>query len=587
MKLRLLCLALAMLTATLQAEQTFPKPGWQDAPNPLASSNAAIGGELCTYSGEYPKSFNYYLNQNTFSADLFGALYDTLLTQHPISLDYEPGLAEAIVMSDDMRTFIVRLDPKARWSDNTQVTANDVKWTFDTVLHPANLTGPHKIFLSRFESPVVTDERQVKFTAKEVHWQNLDTLAGLQILPKHAFEKMDFNKINFEFPVVSGLYSINEIKEGLFVTLARRDDWWNRNARRVQHTGNFKTLKYRFFAERENAFDAFKKGDIDLFPVYTAHVWVSQTGGERFDQRWIVKQKIFNHNPIGFQGFAMNMRRPLFSNVRVRRALSHLLDRTRMNETLMYNQYFLHRSYFEDLYSKALPCPNPLVEFNKNQARKLLAEAGWKANPKTQILEKDGQPFRFKFLTHETSTDKFLVIYKEALKDAGIELLIDKKDGAAWAKDMDEFNFDMTWAAWSSGVRKDPEPMWFSAEADRPCGQNLSGFKSKKADELIVQQRSIFDVNKRHAICRDIDRILADETPYILLWNIDTTRLLYWNKFSMPPTVLGKYSDERAAANLWWFDEDSSAELADAMKNNQPLPARPAEVRFDDVYQGP
>ena len=587
MKRTLLCLALATLAATLKAEQSFPKPGWKDAPNPLASSNATIGGELCTYSGEYPKSFNYYLNQNTFSAELFGALYDTLLTQHPISLDYEPSLAEAIVMSDDQRTFTVRLDSKARWSDDKPVTAHDIKWTFDVVLNPTNLTGPFKVYLSRFESPVVLDERQVRFTAKEVHWQNLDTLASLQILPKHTFEKLDFNKINFEFPVVSGLYRIDRVSEGLFVTLARRNDWWNREAKRVQHTGNFKTLKYRFFAERENAFDAFKKGEIDLFPVYTAHVWVNQTGGERFDQRWIVKQRVYNHNPIGFQGFAMNMRRPLFADVRVRRALSHLLDRRRMNETLMHNQYFLHRSYFEDLYSKALPCPNPLIEFDKDQARKLLAEAGWKANPKTQLLEKDGQPFRFRFLTHETSTDKFLVIFKEALKDAGIELLIEKKDGAAWTKDMDNFNFDMTWAAWSSGVRKDPEPMWLSTEADRPCGQNLSGFKNKKVDELIVRQRAIFDVNERHAICRDIDRLLAEETPYILLWNIDTTRLLYWNKFGMPATVLGKYSDERAAAGLWWFDEDSAAELSDAMKNNQPLPARPAEVRFDDVFQGP
>ena len=581
----IICLALAAISAALPAEQTFPKPGWKDAPNPLADPGASIGGELCTYSGEYPKSFNYYLNQNTFSADLFGALYDTLLTQHPLSLDYEPGLAESIAMSDDKRTFTVRLDPKAQWSDNKPVTAHDVKWTFDAVLNPSNLTGPHKIFLSRFESPAVLDERQVKFTAKEVHWQNLDTLAGLQVLPRHAFEKSDFNKINFEFPVVSGLYRIGEIKEGISVALERRNDWWNRDARRAQNTGNFKTLKYKFFAERENALDAFKKGEIDLFPVYTAHVWVNQTGGERFDRRWIVKQKVINHNPTGFQGFAMNMRRPLFADVRVRRALSHLLDRRRMNETLMHSQYFLHRSYFEDLYSRALPCPNPLIEFDSARARALLAEAGWKVNPKTQILEKDGLSFRFRFLTHETSTDKFLVIYKEALKDAGIELLIEKKDGAAWAKDMDEFNFDMTWAAWSSGLRKDPEPMWFSTEADRPCGQNLTGFKSEKADELIARQRSIFDVGERHAICREIDAILADENPYILLWNIDATRLLYWNKFGMPQTVLGKYSDERAAAALWWFDADSAAELADAMKNNQSLPARPPEVRVNDGSQ--
>ena len=72
---------------------------------------------------------------------------------------------------------------------------------------------------------------------------------------------------------------------------------------------------------------------------------------------------------------------------------AHLVDRRKMNSTIMYNQYFLHRSYYEDLYAKENPNPNPLFEMDKPKARKLLEEAGWKANPKTGILEKNGIPF--------------------------------------------------------------------------------------------------------------------------------------------------------------------------------------------------
>jgi microcin C transport system substrate-binding protein len=578
-------LVLACAAASF-AEECFPKKDWQDAPNPLAAPAAAVGGEISIYAYEYPKSFNYYLEQGSFQAEVFGALYESLLTQHPLTMDFEPGLATNCSMSDDKKTFTFRLDPKARWSDGKPVTAQDVKWTFDTIMNPTNLTGVHKLLLGRFESPAILDELTIRFTAKEVHWQNLDTLAGFSILPRHAYEKQDFNKINFEFPVVSGPYRLGEVKESRYAVLERRKDWWNRDAKRVKGVGNFQALKFKFYAERENAFEAFKQGEIDLYPVYTAHIWATQTDGDKYAKHWIIKQQVYNYNPVGFQGFAMNMRRAPFDDLRVRQAMANLLDRKRMNSTLMHNAYFLHRSYFEDLYTAEQPCPNEEVQFDKEKARKLLKEAGWVVNPKTGLLEKDGKPFKFSFLSHETSVNKFLVIYQEAFKDVGIEMTINQKDAAAWSKDMDEFNFEMTWAAWSSGVRKDPEPMWYSAEADRRNGHNYSGVKNAKIDELVVRQRSIFDLQERHAICRQIDRLLAENMPYVPLWNINYVRLLYWNKFGMPPTVLGKYGDERAAYWYWWFDEDGAAELKDAMRANLALPARPAVVRFDEAFGG-
>ncbi len=577
-------LAWWLTAAAAFAEQTFPRPGWEDRPNPLASPDAVVGGEISAYAAQYPKSFNYYLDNNVFCAELFSTLYDSLLSTDPLTAEYEPGLASRWAISDDKLTFTFWLDKDARWSDGQPITAADVKWTFDAIRDPKNLTGPHKVALEKINSPEIVDERQVRFTAQEVHWRNLDALGSLLILPRHVYEQMDFNKLNFEFPVVSGLYRLGEIKEGVFVRLERRDDWWGRARRRAAHVGNFQTITHRFYADNENAFEAFKKGLFDVYPVYTARIWVNETAGARFANNWIIKQKIQNHNPVGFQGFAMNMRRPPFDDLRVRQALAHLLDREKMNRTIMYNQYFLQRSYFEDLYSKEHPCRNPVFEFNKDKARALLQEAGWKANPKTGILERDGKPFTFKFLTRDPSTDKFLAIYGEDLKDVGIELVIDQKDWAAWSKDMDEFNFDMTWAAWSGSLFKDPESMWASREADRPGGNNITGFKNAEVDALIERQRAIFDIEQRNEICRAIDAIATREVPYILLWNINYVRLLYWNKFGTPPTVLSKFGDERAAYSLWWYDEDSAADLADAQARDARLPPRPAMVQFDEVF---
>ncbi len=574
-----------MNTSKTENDGQFPPKDWQDKTNPIAAPEAVVGGEISIFAGQYPKSMNYYLDANSLSAEIFGAMFETLLTMNPITLAYEPGIAEKWTISADKKTFTFTIDRKARWSNGAPITAHDVKWTYDAIVNPKNLTGPHKIDLERFSPPVVVDDHTIRFTAKDAHWKNLGAAGGFHILCKQAYEKADFNKINFDFPVVSGLYQLGEIKEGLYVKLNRRNDWWNKDAKRYQRVGNFETMIFRFFAERENAFEAFKKGQIDLYPVYTARQWINETKGEKFEKNWIVKQKVYNRKPVGFQGFAMNMRKPPFDDIRVRKAMNLLLDRRKMNATIMYDQYFLHRSYFEDLYSKQQPCPNPLMEMNKAEARKLLSEAGWKVNPKTGFLGKSGERFSFKFLTIESSTDPFLAIYGEDLKDVGIEMTLDKKDWASWSKDMEDFNYQMTWASWSAGVFKDPEGMWSSKEAERRSGSNITGFKDQRVDALIEKQRAIFDVQQRNEIYREIDRIIYDAFPYVLLWNLNYTRLLYWNKFGTPETVLSVYGDESSAYWYWWFDEDSAADLSYAMENKETLPKKQDAVYFDDAFQ--
>ncbi len=565
--------------------ESYPPDAWRDTPSALASPDAVRGGTITAYAGPSPQSFNYYLDNNTFCAQIFSMMYDSLLGTDPVTAEYVPALARKWEISDDKKTFTFWLDEDARWSDGRPVTAQDVAWTFAAIMDPKNLTGVHKVSLEPFAPPEVLDERTVRFTARDVHWRHLGAAGGFSILPQHALATQDFNKINFEFPVVSGPYRIGETKSGIFATMERRPDWWGDKKPANTHMANFDKILFRFLEDQENAYEAFKKGLIDVYPVYMARLWMNEAQGEKFDKHWIVKQKIHNHGPIGFQGFAMNLRRPPFDDVRVRQAMALLLDREKMNQTLMYGQYFLHRSYFEDLYSPQHPCTNPATAFDKARARELLQAAGWTANPDTGWLEKDGRRFTFSFLTRDASTDKFLAIYAEDLKDVGIDMTIDHKDWAAWSKDMDEYNYDMTWASWSGTIFKDPEDMWSSREADRAGGNNITGFKDPRVDALIAEQKSNFDIQQRNAIYRQIDALILEQAPYVLLWNMDYVRLLYWNKFGTPPTVLSKFGREDSAFGLWWFDEDSAAELAAAMASGGSLPARPAEVRFDDVFK--
>lgn len=584
---RLLTLALLCFALSVSADETFPRPDWKDVLSPIASPDAVPGGTLVFCAYQSPKSLNYYVSNDVLSQHIFTLCYESLLGLDPMTAEFIPGLACRWTLSDDKRVFTFEIDPAAVWSDGRPVTAADVKWTFDKVMAPASETGRFKVALETFTNtpPRILGPRTIRFVANEAHWRNLLALGDFCILPSHVYSNADFNKINFEFPVVSGPYRLGTFRENIELRMERRADWWQRRRPSTAHTLNFQTVSYRFFSEQENALESLRKGDIDLLAVYMSRLWNNETSGDRFDRNWIAKQRVRNHEPRGFQGFAMNLRRPPFDDLRVRQALALLLDRDRMNRTLMYNAYFLQRSYFEDLYGKTNACPNVLTPFEPEKAHVLLRGAGWLPNPQTGMLEKAGKRLRFTFLTNDAASDKFLALYSEDLKKAGIELKIERKDAAGWARDLETFNFDMTWVSWTGSLFKDPEPMWSSREADRPTGNNVVGFRDARVDALIEKQKTLFDIQARNQVCREIDSILCEHTPYILLWNIDATRLLYWNKFGMPRTVLGRFGDERVVLSYWWYDADSAAELKAARAAGSALPKRPEFVDFDAAYR--
>jgi len=572
----------AAIPLLLVALTWFPAADWAERPDPAASPQARRGGTIRLFGGQPPKSFNAYVDNNNYSAMVFDLLYGKLLGMDAETSELVPSLARRWAVSEDGCEFTFVLDERATWSDGRPVTAEDVKWTFDAVMDPKNDTGPWKSMLGCFESPEAVDARTVRFRKKgesPKDWRDILNCAQFWILPKHAFSGCDFNKLDFVGAVSGAGYRIVRTEPQVETELRRHGRWWCQDLPRMKGLYNFDRILVRYYADNENAFEALKKRKLDFYPVYAVRLYEKETGTEAFKRNWLLRRRVRNRAPIGFQGFAMNMRRFPFDDVRVRKAMAALLDRETMNRTMMNNAYFMLKSYYTDLYDGNHPCPNELHAYDPEKAAKLLAEAGWRKDPADGCLRKDGRKFAFTFLSRSSTEDKFLVLFDRELRRQGVTMSIVRKDFAGWMRDMDSFSYDMTWAAWGAGTVKYPELAWAGAEADRKGSNNITGFKSAEVDRLIAAEKGFEKAADRLDAYRKIDALVAAEVPYVLLWQTDSTRLLYWNKFGMPKTVLSSVEREESVLAYWWYDADRAAELERSMSENGFLPKIQEDVQ--------
>jgi microcin C transport system substrate-binding protein len=546
--------------------------------DPIANPDATPGGTFNTWGGPSPKSLNMWLDYTSFSKSVMDLMYEGLVSLHSVE-DRPVGiLAESWETSEDGKTFTFKLDPRARWSDGRPVTARDVQFYYDVIMDPKNMTPIFRVGLSRFSRPETPDSLTVRITANESHWSNFWEAASMAAFPEHAWKGKDFNLRNFDFEVVSGPYKLGEVKRERYITLERRADWWGWNKRYNQNKYNFSRVKFRFMEDRNKALEAFKKGDFDAFPVYTAALWAEQTGPEEIPgiaKGWVAKHGIYNQEPKAFQGFAINLRREIFKDVRVRQALAHLLNRRLMNDKLMYNQYFLLNSYYPDLYENNRNPGAPLVEYDPVAARKLFAEAGWKPGP-DGVLAKGGRKFSVTFLT--ASVMPHYNVYLEDLKKSGVDAKLEQMSQSTISKRIDNHDFDLYWANWGASRLRDPEASWHSKTAREVASNNYPGVSDKEIDALIEQQKTEMDLGRRNEILRKIDARLVAIVPYVLMWQSDNTRLLYWNRFGTPKYLLDKFNREDAIIPYWFLD----ARKDEAIKAKKTLPVDTGVVRYAD-----
>lgn len=545
---------------------------------PYGSQDAVRGGQLNLHTSEFPKSFNYMVNNSSDASAVFNLVYDTLMEIHPVTLEFQPLIAKSWTISKDKKEFTININPEAKWADGKPITAEDVRFTYDVVMNPSNMTSVQRLFLGRFEPPQVVNATTVIFRAKNVHYNNLVTLAGFNVLPKHLMEGKDFNKaFNMSLPGSSGPYELSEVKEGRYYVLKRLKNYWADKLPSHRGMYNFDVIKYKIIRDDNVAFEAFKKGDFDIFTDITAKRYVTETATEPFQKYWIVKQRIYNNSPQGFQGLALNMRKPMFQDLKVRKALNMLLDRKTLINKIMFDMYEPLSSYWPSLY--AFGEGNPAINYDPVKAKELLKEAGYKTLDKEgYLVNGKGQRLEFSVSYANGSLEKHLTFFVENCKNAGVKVNLELLSWATLLKKMEEFKYDTVSIGWSASLFEDPEQLWHSRHADEAGGSDLPGYKNPVVDKLIDSLPPIFDALERKDIIRKIDSIVYKDYPYILFWGANFQKVFYKNIFGTPPTVLSRYGSLSEALVYWWYDESKGNAYKAAMKNKSALPLVPESV---------
>jgi len=549
----------------------FSPPASAISESPIGNPNAPKGGTFIVGFPGYPKHILFYLGFDEFSAGINAATFDSLLDQHPDTYDFIPLLAESWTISPDKKLFTFKLNKAARFSDGKPVTSADVKFTWDTILNPKNKTVPMQSVYHSFTSCEVIDPQTIKFTAKTVHFKNLEKLAGLIVLPKHFYAQGDFNKAFHSKLLGSGPYVLESLKTNERIILKRNPQYWA--AGLFQNIGryNFDKIIYRSVPDYTVQHEMFKKGELDYFYFLSSKMWATETSEGPYAKNYITKIKAENLAPAGTQGIVWNLRRPLFQDVKVRTALSHLMNRELWIKELFYNNYVPATgpvAVSSDFHSPN----NKPVPYDPKSAQKLLAEAGWKPGP-DGFLQKNGMRFEFELLTDSKGSERYLTRYQDDLKKAGIKMSIRVTDWATSIKLVDDWQFDAK--EQSRGRDIDPGDFavaWGSAEADKKGSANSPGYKNPEVDKLAAEIDLSFDKKKRIELVRKLDEIIGRDQPLSFAWEPTFFRIAHWNKFSYPDgKPYRRYSTWLSSYHFWWADSAREAKLKKAVAAKTPF----------------
>jgi ABC-type transport system substrate-binding protein len=431
-----------------------------------------------------------------------------------------------------------------RFHDGHTFDAHDVKFTYDAIMDPANIS-PRLADYEPVKRVEVLGPLTVRIVYKRLYSPALGTWA-MGMLPEHLLnsealrdeaqrrgldhENMSIRQSNFNRdPIGCGPFRFRQWKSDQYILLDRFGDYW-------EGPPNYREYSYRIVPDMLTQEMEFYAGTVDSYGAQP-----HQVHRLKEDPRF----QSFSGLSLGYTYVGYNIRRPPFDDVRVRRALGMAIEVDKIINYVLYNQGERITGPFPkqtDFYNHAVqPLP-----YDPEGALRLLAEAGWKRN-KDGWLEKDGKRLEFTLITNQGNPirKQLLPIVQNAWRKIGVDVRTDLLEWAVFIQErVNKLDFDALILGWSMGIEPDLYQIWHSSQTG-PNYLNFVGFKNKEADDLIIRIRQEYDRERQIAYSHRLHEIIGEEQPYTFLFVGRWTALLDKRIVIMERDEAGKMSYEK------------------------------------------
>ncbi len=475
--------------------------------------------EIVVHMGHEPPHLNPLIQEGGWLWRIsVNNLFEGLIRRDPQTYVFRPSLATGWSFSPDGKVLTFTLRKGVRFHDGHPFGVDDVIFVFDRLMDKSQPTGATRSDFAELRKWEKLGGGRVRLTFAKPGFKILDSLSHLSMLPKHIYGKGQLrNHPANHRPVGTGPFRFDRWDKGAFIRLRRFDGYWGAKPA-------LRRVTYRLVKSREKAFELLKKGAFDLMPrVLPQHA--CGAGAPVTDKRIADRYRLLVYYPVQFYTVIFNHQNPLFQDVRVRRALSMLVDRKLIAQTI-----FCGRARpISGPYWRERPGYDPAVKprrFDPRGAAKLLAEAGWTDTNGDGVLDNNGRDFAFTYLRFsESSVQRRLVpILREQFRKAGLRVRVETISFTAALARMRQHKFDLTDLNWVYYYEQDLFQIYHSSGCHG--GSNYGCYNNPKADALLLQIRETLDDKKRAALERRLHRLVHADLPGMFLFNVADVSLV-------------------------------------------------------------
>lgn len=548
-----------------------------------------------------------YLDKGTGVAQVNGLLYSPLAVK---SLD-EPytvyGLiAEKMERAADGMSLRFFLNSKARFSDGTPITAEDVRFTYNLLMTQGSLS--YRTEFGDVQGVEVESPTQVRFDFKSNESRTLPLdLASLPVFPEHYWKDKDFtNGGGFEVPVGSGPYRIGKVDPGRSITFERDPNWWAKDLPVNRGMYNFDHFSVEYFGDTDVARQVLRGGGYDYNREYSATGYSIGYDSPALTEGRLQRAHLAKGAVQSSQGFVFNLDRPKFQDRRVRQALAMLWDFEWTNKQMMRNVYVRQNSYFSnsDLAATQLPTESELkvleplrgqvppevfttvfqtpktdgtgfIRDKQLQALALLEEAGWMPK-EDKLVNAAGEPLSFTFLNGQSGFEKILLPYKRNLAQIGVDFEIRRIDSAQYLNRVMARDYDMIVTGY--GVSTSPGMELynnFGSKVAKDSGSsNYMVLRDPAVDSLIDGLAKADTKPAMIDYAHALDRVLQWGFYWIPNYYPPGSSTVWWNRFGIPKVQ----ASNSEAIDTWW-EISPQALTTEQFAQQRGASAIPSEVK--------